>query len=64
MSRKTYFCKEGNIIFEEKIFLAGTDPKQLLTVDFVCFSYLRKRFPIQGHFKYTGHFSRPNSLDV
>ena len=50
--------------FEEKTILANTDPKQLLTVHFVYFSYLRKMFPVQGNFRYSGHFSGLNCLDV
>ena len=54
---KTFFWKEDSVFFKEKIILADADPKLLLTVDFVCFSYLREIFPIQGNFKYTEHFS-------
>ena len=42
MSGKTSFKKEGNIFFEEKTILADTDPKQLLTVDFVLFFIFKK----------------------
>ena len=38
------FRKEGNIFFKEKTILVISDPKQLLTVDFVCVSYLKKYF--------------------
>ena len=59
-----FFRKEDNIFFEEKIILADTDPKQLLTVDFACFSYLGEALPIQGNVRYTRHLSGPNRLDI
>ena len=63
---KRPFEKKLASFVEEKMILADSDPKQLLTADFVCFSYLREIpvFPIQGNFKYTEHFSGPNRLDV
>ena len=61
---KTSSLKKGSIFFQEEMILADIDPKQLLTADFVCFSYLREIVSIQGNLKYTGHFSGPNRLDV
>ena len=39
-------------------------PKQLFTVNFVCFSYLNEiiEFSIRGNFEYAGHFSESNHL--
>ena len=64
LAGKTSFKKEGNIFCEEKTILANTDPKQLLTLNFSCFSYLRETFPIPDNFSYTGRFSGPNRLDI
>ena len=55
----TSLCTAGKIRLVKKTTRDWIAPKQLVVDDFIFLSNLREFSPIQGNFKYTGHFFGP-----